>query len=59
MLGHVSKLNENPDNMIIGVATIGGRLPAEFRPVIIDAIKNRINVIAGLHEFLDEICSWG
>ncbi len=48
----LSSLNEHPDNLIIGVATIGGRLPPEFRPVIIEAIKNKINVIAGLHEFL-------
>lgn len=48
----LSSLNEHPDNLIIGVATIGGRLPSEFRPIIIEAIKNKINVIAGLHEFL-------
>lgn len=48
----LSNLKEHPDNLIIGVATIGGKLPPEFRPVIIEAIKNKINVIAGLHEFL-------
>jgi uncharacterized NAD-dependent epimerase/dehydratase family protein len=48
----LSSLKNHPDNLIIGVATIGGRLPSEFRPVIIEAIKNKINVIAGLHEFL-------
>lgn len=48
----LSGLKEHPDNLIIGVATIGGKLPSEFRPVIIEAIKNKINVMAGLHEFL-------
>lgn len=48
----LSNLRKHPNNLIIGVATIGGRLPPEFRPVIIEAIKNKINVIAGLHEFL-------
>jgi uncharacterized NAD-dependent epimerase/dehydratase family protein len=48
----LSKSDRKPDNLIIGVATIGGRLPSEFRPVITEAIQNKINVIAGLHEFL-------
>jgi uncharacterized NAD-dependent epimerase/dehydratase family protein len=48
----ISKLDRIPDNLIIGVATIGGRLPYEFRSTITEAIQNKINVIAGLHEFL-------
>ncbi|MEE9150369.1 MAG: DUF1611 domain-containing protein [Thermoplasmata archaeon] len=48
----LSNLGECPNNLIIGVATIGGKLPPDFRPVIIEAIKNNVNVIAGLHEFL-------
>jgi uncharacterized NAD-dependent epimerase/dehydratase family protein len=43
-----------PDFLIIGVATIGGMIPEEFRPVLIEAIKNNINIIAGLHEFLND-----
>jgi uncharacterized NAD-dependent epimerase/dehydratase family protein len=50
----LKNLNENPDNLIIGVATIGGKLPSEFRPIIMEAIENKINVISGLHEFLAE-----
>jgi len=48
-LAHVPK---KPDYLIIGVATVGGMLPKEFRPVIRDAIRNRINIISGLHEWL-------
>ncbi len=48
----LSKLDRIPDNLIIGVATIGGRLPSDFRAIITEAIQNKINVIAGLHEFL-------
>jgi uncharacterized NAD-dependent epimerase/dehydratase family protein len=50
----LNNLHKIPDNLIIGVATIGGRLPSEFRPVIKEAIENKINVISGLHEFLAE-----
>ena len=50
----LSGLGEPPDFLIVGVATIGGMLPAEFRPVIIEAIENGMGIIAGLHEFLSE-----
>ncbi len=48
----LEKLSSKPDFLIIGVATMGGKIPPGFRPVIIEAIKNQINIIAGLHEFL-------
>src|SRR5256712_8254143 len=43
-----------PETLIIGVATFGGYIPKEFRPVIREAIENRLNVVAGLHEFLND-----
>jgi uncharacterized NAD-dependent epimerase/dehydratase family protein len=58
VFGSLSKaleaLDKTPDSLIIGVATIGGMLPSDFRPVVKEAIKSRMNVIAGLHEFLGE-----
>jgi uncharacterized NAD-dependent epimerase/dehydratase family protein len=42
------------DTLIIGVATFGGYIPKEFRPVIKEAIKNRLNVASGLHEYLND-----
>jgi len=47
-----SKLDKKPDVLIIGVATVGGMLPKHFRPMIKDAIRNGIDVISGLHEWL-------
>src|SRR5712692_4540095 len=43
-----------PETLIIGVATFGGYIPKEFRPVIREAIERRLNVVAGLHEFLND-----
>jgi len=43
-----------PETLIIGVATFGGYIPKEFRPVIREAIEHRLNVVAGLHEFLND-----
>src|SRR5712691_3467142 len=43
-----------PKTLIIGVATFGGYIPPEFRPIIREAIENNLNVVAGLHEFLND-----
>ena len=49
-------LKENKDvkYLIIGVATVGGRLPINYRKIIKEAIKNKLNIISGLHEFLSD-----
>lgn len=43
-----------PEWLIIGVATIGGQLPPEFRPTVRQALEAGLNIISGLHEFLSE-----
>jgi len=48
------RLPARPDNLILGVATFGGYIPKEFRPVIREAIDEGLNVVAGLHEYLNE-----
>jgi len=40
--------------LVIGVATFGGYIPQEFRLAIKDAIANSLNVVAGLHEYLND-----
>jgi len=47
-------LNKNPDTLLIGIAPTGGRLPEAWRPIIIDAINNKLNIISGLHTYLSE-----
>jgi len=41
-----------PTALLIGVATRGGFIPAEWRPVIYEAIDNGLDIISGLHSFL-------
>jgi len=48
----LDRLPEKPDYLIVGVATVGGMLPREFRPAIKDALRSGVNVISGLHEWL-------
>lgn len=48
----MSDLTDKPDFMIIGIATIGGMLPDEFRQPIRDAIEGGVGILSGLHEWL-------
>jgi uncharacterized NAD-dependent epimerase/dehydratase family protein len=39
---------------IIGVATFGGVLPAHFIPILESCIRQRISLVNGLHEYLND-----
>jgi uncharacterized NAD-dependent epimerase/dehydratase family protein len=41
-----------PTTALIGVATTGGTLPPEWRPIIRSAISQGLDVESGMHEFL-------
>ncbi len=40
------------DTLMLGIAPPGGRLPASWREVILEAISRKMDVVSGLHEFL-------
>jgi uncharacterized NAD-dependent epimerase/dehydratase family protein len=42
------------DYCIIGVATVGGRLPGDFLVIIEECIANNMSIVNGLHEFLTD-----
>ncbi|MCA9259104.1 MAG: DUF1611 domain-containing protein, partial [Planctomycetales bacterium] len=50
----VAQLSEVPDAtaLAIGIAPPGGKIPASWRSVILEAIQRGLSVISGLHEFL-------
>ncbi len=45
---------KNIEVLIIGVATVGGKLPPAMLGIIIEAIQLNISIVNGLHEFLTE-----
>ncbi len=47
-------LEFDPDALVIGIAPPGGSLPEEWRSIIVDAMKNGMNIVSGLHTFLSE-----
>jgi uncharacterized NAD-dependent epimerase/dehydratase family protein len=52
----IRSLSEAPeaDTLMIGIAPAGGRIPAEMRAVILQALSRGMTVISGLHEFLSQ-----
>ena len=51
-------LQHEPNTLLIGISTRGGKIPSEWYPLIIKAIQNRLNIISGLHEFIQDVAEF-
>ena len=49
-----ASLAARPDTLLIGIAPFGGALPPDWRPVILEALRSKLNVISGLHTHLSD-----
>lgn len=47
--------NTKPDFCIVGIANAGGVIPPILFPIIETAIRAKIGIVSGLHEFISEI----
>ncbi|CAN5142760.1 DUF1611 domain-containing protein [soil metagenome] len=47
-------LAHRPDALLIGIAPPGGRLPPDWKRVIMAAIEAGLDIVAGLHEFIGD-----
>jgi uncharacterized NAD-dependent epimerase/dehydratase family protein len=50
----VARLGNAPDanTLMIGIAPSGGKLPAAWKKIILEAIDRGMNIVSGLHDFL-------
>lgn len=48
----VSELPKQSDALYIGIAPPGGRLPPEWKAIILTAIARKMDIVSGLHDFL-------
>lgn len=44
----------NANFLVIGVATVGGRLPGNMLEIVIKAIEAGVSIVNGLHEYLND-----
>ncbi|MBI2946045.1 MAG: DUF1611 domain-containing protein [Verrucomicrobia bacterium] len=42
------------NTVVVGIAPTGGKLPPEMKTTILEAIRRRLTVVSGLHEFLSD-----
>ena len=47
-------LQHNPSSLLVGVATHGGALPPHLRPAILRAIDAGLEIVNGLHQFVND-----
>lgn len=47
-------LQYKPNQLLIGIAPVGGKLPQAWRKIILDAIRAGMNIVSGLHHILGE-----
>lgn len=50
----LSSLEIKPNWLIVGVATVGGKLPDAFREQVKKALEGGISIISGLHQYLGD-----
>ncbi len=50
----VASLSEAPpaNTLLLGIAPAGGKIPASWRPIILEAIARKMNILSGLHDFV-------
>ncbi|RNI22436.1 DUF1611 domain-containing protein [Rufibacter latericius] len=46
---------ETAQYCLVGIAPKGGKLPASMKQTIIEAIRQKMNVVSGLHEYLSDM----
>ncbi len=42
------------NTLVIGIAPPGGKIPSNWRPIILEAIARKMMVVSGLHDFLGD-----
>lgn len=52
----IGRLDEAPtaNTLVMGIAPPGGRIPEEWRALLLEAIDRGMNILSGLHDFLSE-----
>lgn len=42
------------NSLLIGIAPPGGKIPKPWRPIVLEAIRRKLDVVSGLHDFLND-----
>jgi len=42
-----------PNTLLVGIAPAGGKIPHHWRPILLEAIARKLDVVSGLHDLLN------
>ena len=46
---------DSPDSLVLGIAPPGGKVPTDWREIIVEAIGRGLDIVSGLHDFLADL----
>ncbi len=51
----IGRLADAPtaNTLLLGIAPPGGKIPVSWRPIILEAIQRKMDILSGLHDFLN------
>ena len=52
IIGSLAEAPKGTNTFLVGIAPPGGKIPPEWRPIILNAIARRLTIVSGLHDFL-------
>ena len=52
----IAKLSDAPDadTLLLGIAPPGGKIPPNWRAIVLEALARKMTIISGLHDFLND-----
>lgn len=54
VIGSIADRPPSANMLTIGIAPPGGKIPAPWRPIILEAIQAGLHILSGLHDFVSE-----
>jgi uncharacterized NAD-dependent epimerase/dehydratase family protein len=54
IIASLAEAHDEANTFVVGIAPPGGKIPPQWRPIILDAIARKLTIVSGLHDFLCE-----
>ncbi|HTN76928.1 MAG TPA: DUF1611 domain-containing protein [Pirellulaceae bacterium] len=54
IIGSLAEAPAGSNTLLIGIAPPGGKIPAEWRAIVLEAIERGMEIVSGLHDFLSD-----
>lgn len=49
------EIEKNISSLFVGISPPGGKLPEIMIPILKEAIESNLNIVSGLHDFIEEM----